>query len=228
MASRKRPATGDGGTWNDPRFLGPSLLRRRAEPLRRVGLADAHHLRRALWPQRLRRRPQTARSTSGVVRAACCSMDLPRYRRVRRCGSGTRKLAGRKSTPSCGMRVGFIGRAASGTRASPMWPAIRTLGRCGSFPSSPRCASTMSASLSSDWPPMLQRSPPRIGFGRSGGELGCPFAKANEACGVKNAATRKYLTGDHLWYFPPPDVFQRLVDYANTHGDPLWASVLLG
>jgi site-specific DNA-methyltransferase (adenine-specific) len=46
-----------------------------------------------------------------------------------------------------------------------------------------------------------------------------PFAKANEACGVKNAATRKYLTGDHLWYFPPPEVFQKLVDYANTYGD---------
>ena len=37
---------------------------------------------------------------------------------------------------------------------------------------------------------------------------------------MKNAATRKYLTGDHLWYFPPPDVFQRLVDYANANGDP--------
>lgn len=49
---------------------------------------------------------------------------------------------------------------------------------------------------------------------------GLPFAKANEACGVKNAATRKYLTGDHLWYFPPPDVFRRLVDFANTHGNP--------
>jgi site-specific DNA-methyltransferase (adenine-specific) len=37
---------------------------------------------------------------------------------------------------------------------------------------------------------------------------------------VKNAATRKYLTGDHLWYFPPPDVFRRLVDFANAHGNP--------
>ena len=46
------------------------------------------------------------------------------------------------------------------------------------------------------------------------------FAEANAACGVKNAATRKYLTGDHLWYFPPPDVFQRLVEYANANGDP--------
>ena len=48
---------------------------------------------------------------------------------------------------------------------------------------------------------------------------GLTLAKANEACGVKNAASRKYLTKDHLWYFPPADVFKKLVDYANTHGD---------
>lgn len=47
---------------------------------------------------------------------------------------------------------------------------------------------------------------------------GLPFNKANEACGVKNAATRKYLTTDHNWYFPPPDMFQKLVDYANKYG----------
>lgn len=28
---------------------------------------------------------------------------------------------------------------------------------------------------------------------------GLPLYKANEACGVKNAATRKYLTQDWLW-----------------------------
>lgn len=49
---------------------------------------------------------------------------------------------------------------------------------------------------------------------------GLPFYKTNEACGVKNAATRKYFTSDHLWYFPPPDAFKRLVEYANTHGEP--------
>lgn len=49
---------------------------------------------------------------------------------------------------------------------------------------------------------------------------GLPFAKANEACGVKNAATRKYLTKDHLFYLPPPDVFAKLAIYANAHGDP--------
>ena len=48
---------------------------------------------------------------------------------------------------------------------------------------------------------------------------GIPFYRANEACGVKNAATRKYLTADHLWYFPPPDMFAMLADYANRHGD---------
>jgi site-specific DNA-methyltransferase (adenine-specific) len=48
---------------------------------------------------------------------------------------------------------------------------------------------------------------------------GLPFSEANTACGVKNAATRKYLTGDHLWYMPPADMFQKLVDYANQNGD---------
>jgi hypothetical protein len=47
---------------------------------------------------------------------------------------------------------------------------------------------------------------------------GLPLYKANEACGVANAATRKYLTKDHLWYAPPPEVFARLVAYANEHG----------
>jgi hypothetical protein len=32
---------------------------------------------------------------------------------------------------------------------------------------------------------------------------GLPLSRANEACGVKNAATRKYLTKDWLWYWPP-------------------------
>ncbi len=47
-----------------------------------------------------------------------------------------------------------------------------------------------------------------------------PLRLANEACGVLNAATRKYLTADHLWYFPPPDAFERMAAYANTHGAP--------
>ncbi len=48
---------------------------------------------------------------------------------------------------------------------------------------------------------------------------GLPLSKANVACGVKNAATRKYLTSDHLWYFPPAAAFQQLADFANAYGD---------
>jgi site-specific DNA-methyltransferase (adenine-specific) len=47
---------------------------------------------------------------------------------------------------------------------------------------------------------------------------GLPLYKANEACGVKNAATRKYLTQDWLWYWPPPEMMERLATYANEHG----------
>lgn len=47
-----------------------------------------------------------------------------------------------------------------------------------------------------------------------------PFHLANVACGVLNAATRKYLTADHLWYYPPVDAFVKLSQYANEHGDP--------
>lgn len=43
--------------------------------------------------------------------------------------------------------------------------------------------------------------------------------RANDACGVRDAASRKYLNQGHLWYFPPPDKFQMLADYANTHGE---------
>lgn len=49
---------------------------------------------------------------------------------------------------------------------------------------------------------------------------GLPLYEANEACGVKNAASRKYLTRDHMWYFPPPEPFGKLVEYANEHGRP--------
>ena len=49
---------------------------------------------------------------------------------------------------------------------------------------------------------------------------GLPLYKANAACGVKNAATRKYLTKCHLWYFPPPEAFAMLAQYANQHGRP--------
>jgi len=47
---------------------------------------------------------------------------------------------------------------------------------------------------------------------------GLPFSLTNKACGVRNAATRKYFTKDHLWYFPPPEMFERIVAFANTRG----------
>ena len=49
---------------------------------------------------------------------------------------------------------------------------------------------------------------------------GLPMYRANEACGVRNAATRKYLTADRLWYFPPPEMMERMAGYANAHGRP--------
>lgn len=49
---------------------------------------------------------------------------------------------------------------------------------------------------------------------------GLSLQLANRACGVRNAATRKYLTGDHLWYYPPVEAFEALARYANEHGDP--------
>ena len=49
---------------------------------------------------------------------------------------------------------------------------------------------------------------------------GLPLRKANEACGVADAAVRKYLDQGHLWYYPPPEMFARMQEYANRHGDP--------
>jgi len=47
---------------------------------------------------------------------------------------------------------------------------------------------------------------------------GLPMYRANEAVGVKNAASRKYLAADWLWYFPPPDAIEKMAAYANAHG----------
>ena len=47
---------------------------------------------------------------------------------------------------------------------------------------------------------------------------GLPFSEANKACGVKNAASRKYFAKDHLWYFPPKEEFSKLIEYANSFG----------
>jgi site-specific DNA-methyltransferase (adenine-specific) len=49
---------------------------------------------------------------------------------------------------------------------------------------------------------------------------GLPLCKANEACGVKDAAVRKYLDQSHLWYFPPTEAMQKLSEFANRFGDP--------
>ena len=45
-----------------------------------------------------------------------------------------------------------------------------------------------------------------------------PFKQANEACGVVDAATRKWMGKDRLWYMPPSDAFQKLAAYANENG----------
>lgn len=49
---------------------------------------------------------------------------------------------------------------------------------------------------------------------------GLPLYRANEACGVRNAATRKYLTADWLWYWPPGEMVSRMARYATEHGKP--------
>lgn len=48
---------------------------------------------------------------------------------------------------------------------------------------------------------------------------GLTLNRSNEACGVKNAATRKYLTQDWLWYWPPGEMVERLAAYATLHGN---------
>lgn len=49
---------------------------------------------------------------------------------------------------------------------------------------------------------------------------GLPLSLTNEACGVKNAATRKYFTRCHLWYYPPAAAFERIAAFANERGRP--------
>jgi hypothetical protein len=50
---------------------------------------------------------------------------------------------------------------------------------------------------------------------------GIPVSKTNEVADVRNAATRKWFTKDHLWYFPPPEAMEKLASYANRHGKEL-------
>jgi hypothetical protein len=49
---------------------------------------------------------------------------------------------------------------------------------------------------------------------------GLPVRTANTACGVADAAVRKYLDQGHLWYWMPIAMFEKLVAYANEHGKP--------
>lgn len=49
---------------------------------------------------------------------------------------------------------------------------------------------------------------------------GLPLSQSNEACGVANAATRKYLTQCHLWYFPPGDAIEAMARWCSARGRP--------
>lgn len=49
---------------------------------------------------------------------------------------------------------------------------------------------------------------------------GLPVREANTACGVADAAVRKYLDQGHLWYWMPPEMFEKLAAYANERGAP--------
>lgn len=47
---------------------------------------------------------------------------------------------------------------------------------------------------------------------------GLPLYRANEACGVRNAASRKYLARDWRWYWPPGSMVERMASFASEHG----------
>lgn len=49
---------------------------------------------------------------------------------------------------------------------------------------------------------------------------GLSMFQSNEACGVANAATRKYLTQCHLWYFPPGEAVVAMSDWCGKYGRP--------
>lgn len=65
-----------------------------------------------------------------------------------------------------------------------------------------------------------QLAPMKVWLRSEWARAGLPLCKTNQACGVLNAATRKYFTQCHLWYFPPADAFERFAAYANKHGVP--------
>lgn len=49
---------------------------------------------------------------------------------------------------------------------------------------------------------------------------GLPLSQSNQACGVANAATRKYLTQDHVWYFPPGAALMAMAAWCTRFGRP--------
>lgn len=62
--------------------------------------------------------------------------------------------------------------------------------------------------------------PLKVWLRREWRRSGLPLNQTNDACGVRNAATRKYFTQCHLWYFPPPEKMIQLAEYATAHGAP--------
>ena len=49
---------------------------------------------------------------------------------------------------------------------------------------------------------------------------GLPMNQSNAACGVANAATRKYLTQCHMWYFPPGEAIVAMAAWCTENGQP--------
>ena len=49
---------------------------------------------------------------------------------------------------------------------------------------------------------------------------GLPMYQSNTACGVANAATRKYLTQCRMWYFPPGDAVVAMAKWCTKFGAP--------
>lgn len=47
---------------------------------------------------------------------------------------------------------------------------------------------------------------------------GLPMNQSNQACNVANAATRKYLTQCHLWYFPPGEAIIGMAEWCTSLG----------
>lgn len=47
---------------------------------------------------------------------------------------------------------------------------------------------------------------------------GLPMSRSNQACNVANAATRKYLTQCHLWYFPPGEAIVAMAEWCTRFG----------